>query len=105
MRCRAFECQQLQRVATGAITEAAALEKITEATALVAEVNALLLRSGGINMKQPLSKRCETAMAEPLNPSSDAAVVQTRSQLSHAMKELNALLDQEFRMEPAESPA
>ena len=104
VRCRAFECQQLQRVATGAITEAAALAKITEATALVAEVNTLLLRSGGTNMKQPLSKRCETAMAEPLDPSSDAAVVQTRRQLSRAMKELDALLDQEFRIEPAESP-
>lgn len=104
VRCRAFECQQLQGLATGAIIEAAALEKITEATALVAEVNALLLRSGGSNMKQPLSKRCETAMAEPLDPSSDAAVVQTRHQLSRAMRELDALLDQEFRIEPAETP-
>ena len=101
-RCRAFECRQLQQVSSGTITEAAAQEKITEAVTLVTEVNSLLLQCGAANMKHPLSKRCETAMAEPLDPSSDAAVVQARSQLSHTMQKLDALLDQEFRIDPPE---
>ena len=104
MRCRAFECRQLQRVATGEITETAAQENIGHAVMLVAEVDTLLLRSGATNMKHPLSKRCETAMAEPLDPSSDEAVIQTRAQLSRAMKELDALQDREFRVGPEESP-
>src|SRR5258708_39502360 len=54
-RCRIFECRQLQRVATGEITEAMAREKIGEALQLVAEVDALLLRAGGTDTKHPLS--------------------------------------------------
>ena len=102
VRCRAFECRQLQQVATGTITEAVAQGKITKAVTLVAEVESLLLQCGAANMKHPLSKRCETAMAEPLDPSSDEAVVQTRSRLSDVMRKLDALLDQEFRIDPPE---
>ena len=99
-RCRVFECRQLQRVATGEITEAAARERIGEAVQLVTEVNVLLLRAGGTNAKHPLSKRCETAMAEPLDPSADAAAAETRNRIVCAKRELDALLDQEFRIVP-----
>src|SRR5258708_35520852 len=58
-RCRIFECRQLRRVASGEITEAMAREKIGEAVRLVAEMNALLLRSGGADERRHLSKRCE----------------------------------------------
>lgn len=103
VRCRAFECRQLQRVASGAITAAAAQGKISEAMSLVAETNSLLMQCGATNMKHPLSKRCESAMAEPIDPSSDATTVQMRSQLSQTMQKLDALLDQEFRIDPPES--
>ena len=103
VRCRAFECRQLQRVAAGTITEAAAREKITEAVSLVAQAESLLRQCGATNMKHPLSKRCETAMAEPLDPSSDETVVQTRSRLSDVMRKLDDLLDQDFRIDPSES--
>ena len=102
VRCRAFECQQLQRVAAGTITEAAALEKITEAVSLVAAADSLLGQCGATNMKHPLSKRCETAMAEPLDSSSDAVLVQNRHRLSQVMQKLDALLDKDFRVSPAE---
>ena len=102
IRCRVFECRQLQRVATGEISEAGAQEKITEATRLVAEVNQLLFHTGGSNIRLPLSKRCEAAMAEPLHPTSDEASVRDRIRLERVMQKLNALLDQEFRIEPAE---
>ena len=97
-RCRIFECRQLQRVAAGEITEAMAMEKIGKARRLAAEVHALLLRTGGTNEKHPLSKRCETAMAVPPDPSADEAAAATRIRLTLAKQELDALLDQDFRI-------
>lgn len=101
-RCRLFECRQLRRVASGEITELMAREKIDVARRLVAEITALLQRSGSTNTRHPLSKRCDTAMAVPLDPSSDAATVETRNQLTRAMHELDALLDRDFRIAPPE---
>lgn len=99
-RCRLFECRQLQRVAAGETTEAVALEKIREVKRRVAEVNALLARAGSTDAKRPLSKRCEKAMAEPLDPSSDQAALALRDTLTRAMQELNAVLDADFRLTP-----
>ena len=99
-RCRVFECRQLQRVAAGEITEAAALEKIRAVQRQVAQVNALLARAGGTNPKRPLAKRCEKAMAEPLDASSDPAAIALHEALTHAMQELNAVLDADFRLFP-----
>ena len=102
-RCRVFECRQLQRVASGEITEAMAREKIGEAVRLVAEVNALLLHAGGTNENRALSKRCEQAMSGPGDESPDAAAVEIRAQLTRAKRELDALLDREFRIAPGDS--
>ena len=99
-RCRVFECRQLQRVASGEITEAMALEKIREAVRLVAEISALLLRIGGTNANRALSQRCGTAMADPLDPKKDAVAVGARNRLACAKRELDVLLDQEFRIDP-----
>ena len=96
-RCRVFECRQLQRVAAGEITEATALEKIGAARRLVAEIHALLLRAGGTNAKHALAKRCANALAEPPNPS-DETVTESRALLTRAKQNLDALLDQEFRI-------
>jgi Fe-S-cluster containining protein len=101
-RCRLFECGQLRRVAAGEITEAMALQKIDGARRLVTELNALLLRAGGTNVKRPLSKRCEQAMAVPLDPTSDIATVEIRERLTRTMQELEKMLDQDFRITPAE---
>jgi Fe-S-cluster containining protein len=107
-RCRLFECRQLKRVATGEISEADALEKIQEATRRVAEVTALLEQAGGANPKRPLSKRCETALAVPLHHASDPITVELHRELTRAMRELDALLDADFRIgahEPLVIPA
>ena len=98
-RCRLFECQQLKRIAVGEITEALALEKIHEARRRVEQLNELLQRAGRTNLNRPLSKRCEKAMAEPLDPAAQEAVT-LRSQLTQAMQELNALLNDDFRIVP-----
>ena len=99
-RCCRFECQQLKRLAAGEITEALALEKIHEARRRVEQLNELLHRAGSTNLKRALSKRCEKAMAEPVAPSSAPETVALRSRLTQAMQELNALLNDDFRIVP-----
>ncbi len=93
-RCRIFECRQLKRVASGEITEAMALEKIREAKRRVEEVNELLQQAGKTDPKRPLSKRCEKVMAEP----ADGEGAEVRARLALAMRELEVMLDQEFRL-------
>ena len=97
-RCRLFECRQLKRVAAGEITEAMALEKITDVQRRVTQINELLHSSGTTDPKRPLSKRCEKILAEPLDPSADEATVSLRRDLTRAMEELDALLDSDFRL-------
>ena len=99
-RCRLFECRQLQQVEAGEITEAMALEKIREVQRRVTEMDELLHRAGGTNIKRPFSKRCEKVMAEPLAALTDPAAVELRNRLTLAMQELNVILNQEFRITP-----
>ena len=100
-RCRLFECRQLRRVASGESTEAAALERIGEARRRVEEVNALLLLAGRSDAKRALSKRCEKVMAEP---ASDGEALAVRARLALAVRELEAMLDAEFRLTPIGEP-
>ena len=94
-RCRVFECRQLQRVASGKITEAQARKKIADAVQRIAEVNALLARVGGDNAKRALTQRCATALADP-----NAA--EMRDEIAGAKAKLDALLEQDFRIAPAD---
>ena len=99
-RCRRFECQQLKRTVSGEITEAMALERIREARGRLAELEELLQKAGSTNRKRPIFKRYEKATAEPLGESSDPAARELRSRLKRAMRELETLLDREFRNVP-----
>jgi uncharacterized protein len=101
-RCRVFECRQLKRLAAGE-----AVAKIQEALRRVAQLNELLARAGNTSHKRPLAQRCESALAEPIDPSGDQAAWALRSQLQQASQELDALLDQDFRIEskPTKGPA
>ncbi len=99
-RCRLFECRQLKRVAAGEITEAMALANIREVKRRVLHLNELLKLEGAANIKQPLSKRCEKVLGEPLVASSDRETVEKRNRFTRAMQELDAMLDQDFRPEP-----
>jgi uncharacterized protein len=99
-RCGRFECQQLKRVAAGEITEAMALEKIHNAQRLVEQINEILQRAGKTNFKHPLSKRCEKALAEPIELIANEEAVALRRQLTLAMQELNARLNDDFRIVP-----
>ena len=99
-RCRLFACRQLKRFAEGDITEKMALGTIREARRRVDEINELLLQTGKTNLKRPLSKRCEKAMAEPLTAAADPLAVRLQDRLTQALQELDALLDDEFRIPP-----
>ncbi len=103
-RCRLFECRQLRRVAAGEITEAAALEKIREVQRLAARLDALSRRADGRPRKGPLSKRAETTLAEPFDPTTHPELMQEREELARGLIELDAILDADFRV-PAEPPA
>ena len=96
-RCRLFECRQFRRVAAGEITHAAAMTMIRDVQARVVELNELLETAGGTNAKRPLAKRCEKALAEP---ASDDATAQIQNSIQSAMREIDALLDREFRLTP-----
>jgi hypothetical protein len=97
-RCRLFECRQLQRVAAGEITEAAALEKISELQRRVAHLDALSRRVDGSLRHGPLTRRCETALAEPFDAVTHPELVGEREALARGLRELDALLDEDFRV-------
>ena len=91
-RCGRFECQQLKRVAAGAITEMMALEKIHTAQRRVAQINELLQRAG----KRTSSTRSPSAAkkpAEPIELSANAEAMALRRQLTQTMQELNVLFE------------
>ena len=96
-RCRLFECRQLQRVTAGEITEATALEKIRGIQQRVAHLDVLLAQAGTTNAKRPLAKRCEKILAEP---PADHAASTLHDDIGHAMRELDAMLDRDFRLVP-----
>lgn len=97
-RCRLFECRQLQRLAAGEITEAAALAKIQEVQGRVAHLNTLLQQGGGTDPKRPLSKRYEKIMVDLLSDPSQEPRAPLRAELTRMMEELDAILDEEFRL-------
>ena len=103
-RCRAFECQQLKRLAAGETTEAAALERIREVQRRVGELEGLLQKSGKTDSKRAMSKRYEKVTAEPLDESASPEALALRNALTTAMRELDSMLDREFRIHPLLAP-
>ncbi len=97
-RCRLFECRQLKRVSSGEISESMALDKIQEVVSRVAQVNGLFCEAGKTDPKKPLTKRYEKLTAEPLDGSADERTVALRGQLTLAMRELEELLEKDFRL-------
>jgi Fe-S-cluster containining protein len=100
-RCRLFECRQLQRLEAGEITEAMAMEKIREVQQRAAQLDELSRRPDGSQRKGPLSKRCETALAEPFDATTHPELLGQREELARQLAELDAILDEDFRLPPA----
>lgn len=82
----------------GEITEAAALEKIRDVQRRVEEFEVLLAQSGRTEARKPLSKRYEKIMAVPVHASEGTEAVELREALVRAFGELDAILDEEFRV-------
>lgn len=99
-RCRRFECGQLSRLASGEISAEEALDRIRDLRRRVDEMSALLDAAGARNSKRPLSKRYESAVAEPIDASSDPSAIALRNTLTIAMDDLTALLNRDFRPRP-----
>lgn len=97
-RCRLFECKQLLRVTSGETTPDAAMEKIREAKDRVTQVEEFFRLSGETNDKGPLTKRYERLTAEPVDAAFDAEGAALRERMAEAMRELEELLEREFRV-------
>ena len=90
-RCRLFECQQLRRLADGEVSEAAALVCIADAKHRVAKAEHLLLEMGNEDVHLPLSDRYQQAL-ETGSPALQPLIDE--------MTALNAVLNEQFRLEP-----
>jgi Fe-S-cluster containining protein len=97
-RCRLFACRQLLKMTDRQISEVEALAKIQEAKQRVARLEILLAHAGAKNPKKPLSKRFEAATAEPPDPSTGGEALKRRAELTQAMRELEDLLNRDFRV-------
>ena len=105
VRCRRFECLQVRRLAAGEITETMAMAAIRDAQQGVEQVRERLRQSGEFQERKSLTGCYEHALAEPLDPSAEEAVVARRRGLIGAMRSLQALLNRDFRVEPLEMNA
>jgi hypothetical protein len=71
----------------------------------VTELEALARRADGAQRRGPLSKRCETALAEPFDATMHPEMLSEREALARGLRELDALLEADFRVVPAQAPA
>lgn len=99
-RCRVFECRQLIRVKSGETTAEAALEKIRTMNARLEELNMLLDQGGKTDPKRPLAKRCEKVLSDLSDRAYEPGAVELHDQIVNAVAGLNAILDEDFRVEP-----
>ena len=98
VRCRLFECQQLQRIAAGEITEAEALEAVRDVQRRVAELNVLLEKAGANNPRKPLYHRSVTALGEDHPP-------ELLGEIARASAALESVLDADFRLPRSDAAA
>lgn len=101
-RCRIFSCRQLDGVASGTITEAAARGKILEAASWVARVRELFHRAGDVREHKAFATRYAAIFTPPLDPSPPADCL--RGELASAMDALEQLLAKDFRTAAAAAP-
>ena len=94
LRCRRFNCRQIEGVEAGTFSEDSALEKIREARKRVARVNELIARTGETNPARSLAHRVANALTLPTG----AERTPQHDELDAAMRLLEELLGKEFRV-------
>jgi Fe-S-cluster containining protein len=95
-QCRAFECRQVQRVAAGEASAAAALKKIQLARQRAAEVLRLVRAAGNTDETEPLNHRYAAVMAQPIDFAAGEAQAELRGELMLAVAKLVETLEQDF---------
>ena len=90
-RCRLFNCQQLLRVASGETTPSAARETIASTREKINQVIEKMERLTETNPNQGLTQRFSVALA-------NTAPCPERAELETAMRELQQILEKEFRV-------
>ena len=93
-RCLHFNCRQILAVEDGSASEAEALEKIRSARLQVTQVNELIDRIGESNPARSLAHR----VANALTLQEGASRTALHDELDDAMRELEAFLEEEFRV-------
>ncbi len=100
-RCRLFECRQLQQVNAGEIAEEVALKTIREVKRRVGDVEDLLVHlDETTDTTRPLMKRCDHVLADPLDSTADDEAHEFQKRLALAVRELDTMLDKDFRVDP-----
>src|SRR6185503_4771571 len=92
--CRTFECQLLQDVQRGVVTEERASEQVAEALQMIQRVGDALVRVGHGDTSLPLKERCNEALAA--NGDSSPEARRQRSELEAAMSAVEAMIWKTF---------
>ncbi len=98
VRCRLFECRQLQMVAAGERTPEDAMQTIEKAVAWQLEIKSLLEQAGETRTHKPLAVRCAGMFSEPQDPGPTAT--ELRNKIKNSMAAYESFLSQEFRPTP-----
>jgi Fe-S-cluster containining protein len=100
VRCRLFNCQQLQRLETSATTEPEAMAMILQTRTLVEQVRNLISQCGLREDGQALFERFERVASTPVNAALEPELAAARENLDAAMRRLKLQLNREFRLPP-----
>lgn len=100
VRCRLFNCQQLDRVERGETSEHAAMAMIVETRALAERVRGLIEQCGLREDGQALMERFERVASTPVNATLEPEVVGMRDELEAVMRKLKLQLNRHFRQPP-----
>jgi len=92
--CRTFECQLLQDVQRGVVTEERASEQVAEALRMIRRVGEALARVGRGDARLPLKERCDEALAADGDASPEAR--RQRGELEAAMSAVEAMIWKTF---------
>jgi len=94
--CRDFECGVLKEVLAGRLTDSEALRVIRRAQRLARKVAVLLEQAGNSDRHQPLTKRYQAVMRQPIDLSAGDEAGDLRGALMLTVHELMDLLHQRF---------
>lgn len=97
-RCRLFNCQQLQRLEAGVISEDEAAAVIATTRDLVRRVRDLIEQGGLREDGQALAERYERLTSTPVNATLEPEMVPLREELDVQMQQLRDVLRRDFRV-------